>query len=185
MNNPYAYSKTQAEMEVWRGFAEGLKGAIVCPSVILGYGDWNRGSSEIFSRVYKGLGYYTLGVTGFVDVADVVSCMISLMESDIHSERFILNGANLSYKELFEKIAFSFGVKAPSNYARPYMTELAWRLETIKAALTFTQPRITKLISRSAHQQQYYSSAKIQETLNFGFTPIEKTLERIAALYLK
>ena len=37
-NTQYAISKHRAEMEVWRGIAEGLNAAIVNPSVILGSG---------------------------------------------------------------------------------------------------------------------------------------------------
>ena len=47
----YSYTKTQSELEVWRGMAEGLNAVIVNPSVIIGPGDWNSGSSEIFLRI--------------------------------------------------------------------------------------------------------------------------------------
>ena len=38
-NTAYAISKHAAEIEVWRGFAEGLQGVIVNPSTILGFGN--------------------------------------------------------------------------------------------------------------------------------------------------
>ena len=47
-NSIYGKSKYLAEMEVWRGMAEGLNIAIVNPVIIFGAGDWNKGSSEIF-----------------------------------------------------------------------------------------------------------------------------------------
>ena len=40
----YSLSKYKAELEVWRGIAEGLEAVIVNPSVILGYYSWNYGS---------------------------------------------------------------------------------------------------------------------------------------------
>jgi nucleoside-diphosphate-sugar epimerase len=58
----------------------------------------------IFDAIYKGLAYYTRGVTGYVDVRDVVECMIQLMQSDISGERFILNAANLSFQDMFNKV---------------------------------------------------------------------------------
>ncbi len=52
-NTHYAISKHQAEMEVWRGFSEGLNGVILNPGTILGYGDWHTSSCAIFKNVYK------------------------------------------------------------------------------------------------------------------------------------
>ena len=82
-NSKYGQSKYLAEMEVWRGIAEGLNAVMVNPSIILGAGDWNSGSSAIFQSAYNNFPWYTKGSTGFVDVRDVASAMISLMEHDI------------------------------------------------------------------------------------------------------
>ena len=52
-NSVYGKSKYLGEMEVWRGIGEGLQAVVVNPSLILGSGDWNKGSSEIFRSVYN------------------------------------------------------------------------------------------------------------------------------------
>ena len=52
VNTHYAKSKYKGEIEVWRGFSEGLNGVILNPSTILGYGDWNNSSCAIFKKVY-------------------------------------------------------------------------------------------------------------------------------------
>ncbi|RPI41517.1 MAG: NAD-dependent epimerase/dehydratase family protein, partial [Bacteroidetes bacterium] len=62
----YAISKFRSEMEVWRGMEEGLEAVIVNPTIILGPGYWDRGSSSIFSRVDGGLRFATPGTTGYV-----------------------------------------------------------------------------------------------------------------------
>jgi dihydroflavonol-4-reductase len=51
LNTNYGISKYSAEMEVWRGIGEGLNAAIVNPSTIIGYGDWNNSSCAIFKTV--------------------------------------------------------------------------------------------------------------------------------------
>ena len=61
---------------------------ILNPSVILGPGDWTKGSSQIFQKIYDGLKYYTSGSTGYVDVTDVAEWSIKLLESDIKNESF-------------------------------------------------------------------------------------------------
>ena len=54
-NTQYAISKYLSEQEVWRGVSEGLNSIIVNPSVILGPGDWTKGSSQMFEKVWNGL----------------------------------------------------------------------------------------------------------------------------------
>ncbi|MEJ7674610.1 MAG: NAD-dependent epimerase/dehydratase family protein [Chitinophagaceae bacterium] len=110
-NSSYGKSKYFGEMEVWRAIGEGLDAVIVNPSIILGSGNWNKGSSELFRSAYNEFPWYTEGVTGVVDVKDVARAMIMLMNSEISGEKFILNAENLSYKEIFTNIANCFGKK--------------------------------------------------------------------------
>jgi len=86
-------------MEIWRGIAEGLNAVIINPSIILGPGDWNSGSSKLFTTMYNGLKFYSIGSNGFVDVEDVVKAMILLMNSEISGNRFVINSENINYKQ--------------------------------------------------------------------------------------
>ena len=79
-NNPYSETKHFAEMEVWRGIAEGLNAVIVNPGVIVGSGFWKRGSGAFITQVSRGMSYYPIGKTGFICVKDVVQIMIGLNE---------------------------------------------------------------------------------------------------------
>lgn len=105
----YSISKYQAEMEVWRGINEGLNAVIVNPSVIIGPGEWRRSSARLFHEVYKGIRFYTQGITGYVDVRDVVKATILLMNGEFSGERYIISAGNYSYKEILSMIADSLG----------------------------------------------------------------------------
>ncbi len=120
-NSNYAVSKYGAEREVWRGTAEGLDAVIVNPSIILGVAGKSQGSSRIFNTIREGLKFYPLGKNGFVDVRDVVKAMILLMNSDIRTERFILNADNIEYKSLFDLMAAAMGKPAPSVKVSPML----------------------------------------------------------------
>mgnify|MGYP000444878606 CR=1 FL=1 len=99
-NYGYAITKYGAEMEVWRASQEGIDVVIVNPGVILGAGFWNTGSGALFPKIYKGLQFYTEGITGFVAVKDVVIIMIRLMNSTIKNKSIItelLNHCNKSH----------------------------------------------------------------------------------------
>jgi len=110
-NSNYGYSKYLGEMEVWRGIAEGLDAVIVNPSIILGAGDWNSGSTSIFKKMYDEFPWYSEGINGFVDVKDLADIMIRLGDSNINQERFIVSAENKSYRDVFCMISDAFGKK--------------------------------------------------------------------------
>lgn len=184
-NTQYAISKYLAEREVWRGIAEGLNAVIVNPSIILGEGDWNRGSNKLFSKVWNGLRFYTKGATGFVDVKDVVQSMVQLMESDISSERFILNGSNQSWQYFLQTVATVLEKPVPNQAASTFLSELYWRFEAIKSLFLRTNPLVTKETTRTAQESFTYSSEKIQQTLGYAFLPLEQSIQRIGQQFLK
>ncbi|NNK86978.1 MAG: NAD-dependent epimerase/dehydratase family protein, partial [Flavobacteriaceae bacterium] len=55
----YAITKYGAELEVWRGIQEGLRAVIVNPGIIIGPGFWKSSSGALFTRVSRGMKYYT------------------------------------------------------------------------------------------------------------------------------
>jgi len=181
----YSCSKHKAEMEVWRGIAEGLQAVIVNPAVILGPGDWTKGSSKFFPQVYRGLRFYTPGVTAFVDVRDVSRCMIQLMEQERFGERYILTAGDLSYRELFNQIAGNFQVKQPSIAARPWMLNIACRVSSLIATLTGKSPALTKETAHSAFQQIRFSGEKVQKTLGYDFITLEKSIGDCCRFFLQ
>ena len=180
----YSLSKHFSELEVWRGIAEGLNAVIVNPAVILGPGDWNQGSSQLFTMVSNGLKYYTSGTTSYVDVRDVTKVMILLMDSDIQHERFLLASQTLSYKELFTQIADAINGKAPYIQASKFMTFLAYMLESLRSGLFRIEPKITKQTHKIAHTCDDYSGTKICEKVGFAYTPIDQTIKFIGDCFI-
>ena len=179
-NSVYGESKYLAEMEIWRGIAEGLNAIIINPSIILGAGNLNEGSSEIFKTVYNEFPYYSEGITGFVDVQDVVSIMIQLMNSDISSERFIVSAENVSYKNLFDMIAGCFNKKPPHKKVSHFMAAAVWRLEAIKSIFTGKVPFITKETACTALAKVNFDNSKLLKALpSFSYTNIKSTVENI------
>ncbi|WP_440879736.1 NAD-dependent epimerase/dehydratase family protein [Tenacibaculum sp. C7A-26P2] len=179
----YAISKYGAEMEVWRGSQEGLDVVIVNPGVILGSGFWNEGSGLLFKRVDNNFKFYTNGITGFVCVKDVVRAMISLVESSIDNERFILVSENKSFKEILTMIAKEFDKKAPNVKIGKFFTEFFWRIDWVITKLSGKKPLLTKNSARSSHSQSFYTSEKIKQIISHEFTPIAKSIALICQDY--
>ncbi|MFH0999998.1 MAG: NAD-dependent epimerase/dehydratase family protein [Bacteroidota bacterium] len=180
----YSISKYNSELEVWRGIEEGLNAVIVNPSIILGPTKWDSGSARLFTQVYKGLNFYTLGTNGFVYVRDVSRAMIELTESKMNAQRFTLNSENISYQTLLNLIAINLGKTPPKIAVKPWMSELSWRLLKVYALLSGTEPLITKATARSSRQINLLSNQKIKETLNFNFVSTEEMIKISAQHFL-
>lgn len=179
-NSEYGKSKYMAEMEVWRGIGEGLNAVIVNPVIILGAGDWSNGSTAIFKSAYDEFPWYTEGISGFVDVEDVVTAMTLLMESEISSQRFIVSGSNMPYRSIFNLIAKGFGKKAPSKKVTAFMANIVWRLEAVKSWFTKKSPLLTKETARTAQAKVHFDNTKLLKAIpSFQYTSMDSSIDRI------
>jgi len=172
-HSDYAISKYGAEIEVWRGYKEGLPIVIVNPGVILGPGFWKNGSGEIFSKVQKGLLFYTKGITGFVTVNDVVKIMTQLMKSNINGERYIVIAKNISFEKIVTTIAKALNVNSPSIYAKPWITEIVWRIDWLLSTFFNCKRQLSKDMVQSLHSENLISNEKVKRNLDFTFQNVE------------
>lgn len=184
-NSQYAVSKYQAEMEVWRGIAEGLPAVIVNPSIILGEDYWEDGSGLLIKNAWKEFPYYTEGITGFTDVKDVAEVMVRLMESDISGQRYVISTDNWRYVDLFTEMAEQLGKKPPHIPVKPWQASIIWRVERLRSRITGKKAILTKETAHNAQIKVYYSNKKILQALpGFTFTPLKETIARMSKAYL-
>lgn len=183
-NTHYAISKQRAEMQVWRGFAEGLEGVIINPSTILGFGNWHQSSCAIFRNAYREFPWYTNGVNGFVGVEDTAEAAVQLLFSAINEKRFIVNSENWSFRRLLETIAENFHKKPPHKEATPALGEMAWRMEGIKSFLTGRQALLTRDTAKIAQSNTSFDNSALLEAVpRFHFTPLEAVIKKACENY--
>lgn len=168
----YSLSKYLSEMEVWRGIAEGLDAVMVNPSIIIGKECGWKGSGNLFSMVDRGLSRYPSGSCGLVAVEDVATAMIQLMNTNITAERFILNGENWLYKDLFQEIARQFGIKGPQKEVKEWQLLMAATVLGWLGKISGKKFGLTKETARSASKISRFSSEKIKKSIDIQFTPI-------------
>ncbi|WP_418264134.1 NAD-dependent epimerase/dehydratase family protein [Flavobacterium faecale] len=179
-HSDYAISKYGAEMEIWRGQQEGLNTIIINPSIILGPGFNNQGSGLLFTKVSKGIPFYTKGITGYIAVDDVVKTAIQLLNSDICNQRYILNTANYSYQEIINMMCDALKVKKPTKAIQPWLLEIAWRLDGVLSFFSIKKRTLTKDIAKAACRKTLFSNQKIKADLQIRFLEIPQYITRLA-----
>jgi len=184
-NNIYGITKHGGEMEVWRGTQEGVNAIIVNPGIIVGPGFWKASSGSLIRRIYKGINYHTSGVSGYIDIHDVVKSMIQLMQSTIKNERFILVADHLSIKEFTEKVATNLHVKAPQKEAPKLLLQIAWRLDWLSYFFKRKYRRLTRHNVQSLLSKSYYNNEKICATIGIEFKSIDTSIKETCYLFLK
>lgn len=174
-HSSYAKSKHFSEMEVWRASAEGLKTVIINPGVIIGTGNWQSSSGELFSSFEK-LPYAMSGSSNYVDVRDVAEIAITLMKKEIFGERFILISESKSFVEIAnqvrEKLQKSKAKILPKiflNIGYILNLSLGWLFPKLKM--------INKLNIESVTSHSVVSNDKIIQLLDYQFININESID--------
>ena len=183
LNSNYAKSKYRAELEVWRGVAEGLNAVMVNPTIVLGAGDWTRSSLQLIKYVHDERPFYTDGLVSYVDVLDVAESLYRLMQSDVTAKRYILNGGTIPYRALLQQIATAIGKRPPTVRVPPLLTRVLWPIEAVRSWLTGRAPLITRETARSASSQYRFDGHKIEQVTGYQYRPLSETLRRVASAF--
>ena len=172
----YARSKYLAELEVWRGISEGLPATIVNPSLVLGPGNWDRSSTQVFKYIRDEHRFYTDGVVNYVDVRDVAEVAWRLLKQENRGERYIVSAGSTTYQELFEKIAHYLHKKPPAIKVNPSFVRLASVADRWRAALT-RQPRlVTDELTQISQNTHAYDNIKVKQATAIEFVSLDETI---------
>lgn len=182
LNSNYAKSKYEAEREVFRAEAEGLDVRMINPGVILGAGPWHSGTGRLFSRVSEGLGFYSTGSSGFVDVRDVAAAARFVMDLDEAEKRYITVSENWSYKRLLSQIALHLDKKAPGRALSPRALRWMARVEKLRSNIMGKKPDLTSENVKSVAYSFQYDNSLLQNA-GFKFRPLEQTMEETSVAF--
>lgn len=182
-HSDYAISKYGAEMEVFRGQQEGLNVVILNPGVIIGPGFWDSGSGLLYTKIKKGMLFYTKGSSGFVGVNDVVKSMIQGMKSTTNGERFTVVAENCNYETVLKTIAISLNAKTPKLDANRWLTEVFWRIDWLISIVFRKKRNLSKNMAETLHQKHSYSNEKIKSVYSITFQDLPQYIMEIGKLY--
>jgi len=181
LNTSYAVSKHQAELEVYRGLAEGLDAVIVNPSLVFGVGRSGENTYQIAERIARGsFPVIPSGSTNVVDVQDVAAGHVRAMQYGRAGERYLLGGENLPWRTVIGTLAEALGVTPPRRRLPPGLALAAASLAEAVAFITRGQPLLTRAMARSISRSYTYDNRKAAEVLGCSFRPFTATAQRMA-----
>ena len=182
--SPYSVSKIYAENAVQRGMVEGLRAVIVNPSVVIGEGDLNSSSSRLVAYAMRRRLFYTNGVKGYVDVRDVARAAVGLAEMpQAIGKRFIVSAENLTFGTLFSMAARISDHWPPLiPLGRRVLTGI-YKVEKLLNKWFGRRPILSEALIANACDMSYYDNSRMKNLLNFTYTPIRETLERVIRYY--
>jgi len=171
----YFQTKRKAEEMVLEAAKQGLDAVIVNPATLFGLNGKHIFMNKIFfSKNYFRLLCYPVGGTSLTFVEDVCQGMLSAACFGKKGERYILAGHNLTFYEIFKRIAQNFKVIKPMiplfsffliGMAH-FFEKISWHSFGVETA---------KLASRFS----YYSSQKAMNELNYTITSVTEGFKKM------
>jgi nucleoside-diphosphate-sugar epimerase len=181
----YARSKRRAELEVYRGIAEGLPAQIINPGLMLGpRGDWSQSSLRLFATAAQGLRFYQRGHTAMVGAQDVARCVALMLGQALpEGERYLLVTDTWSGQRMLSAFAAAVGQRPPTIGIPGWLSlSAAWVVETVATVLG-RRPALSVEAIRSGLSNDRYDGRKAT-TLGFAYTPLEDVIAETARGYL-
>ncbi len=188
-NMPHTYygeTKFMAELEVWRGIQEGLKGIVLNPALVLAYGNWATSSATLFRYVWTRKPFYTTATLNYLDVEDLARYVVwaaTTTEPAHLSKRYVAVGGQTTYRAFFEAVAQAWGVSPPKWQLTKLIAAIGWRLDGIRVWLTGGKPLITRETARTAFRTSVYDGSILPKISQIPYTPLGQTVKRITGLY--
>ena len=182
-HSKYAKSKHFSEMEVWRASAEGLKTVIINPGVIIGSGNWQSSSGEIFGTFEK-FPYAMSGSSNYVDVRDVANIAIALMERNIFGERFLIISENKKLVEVANLIRQQLG-KSQAKVLPKWILNVGYVLNLLLGWLITPLRLLNRINIQAVTSHHLLSNNKIKDRLDYQFIPITESIDFHLKNYLK
>lgn len=175
---PYMVTKYEAQQIAQAMNGKGIEIVIVNPTFMLGPWDVKPSSGAIILEVARGVAKgYTTGGNNVVHIGDVVDAMITAMEKGRPGELYILGNENLSYNEIFTKIAKVVGVPPPKFAIPKAVSLIGGFFGTLYGQIAGSTPNINHLTANMGYIEHYFDSSKAVRELNMKQTPVTVAIE--------
>lgn len=173
----YAATKRAAEETFLQEVGQGLDGVVVNPGVMFGPWDWKPSSGRMVLAVARRFTPLApRGGCSVCDVRDVAAGILAALDRGTAGRHYILAGENVTYLELWQRIAQVTGASAPVRHAGPFMSALAGAAGDAIGRITGREPDLNSASVRTWSRHHYLSSVRAQRELGYAARPIEESI---------
>jgi len=174
---PYVVTKRAGDEAVQQEIADGLHASIVHPGFMLGPWDWKPSSGEMLLQVHQQFTPLApRGGCSVCDVRDVAAAILQAVEEAAPGDRFILAGENMTYLDLWRRIARITGGSAPWARPGPVLPYLAGVYGDLLTLLTGKEGPVNSAAAEMSGQFHYYSSQKAFDRLGYQSRAVDESI---------
>ncbi|MFM9903683.1 MAG: NAD-dependent epimerase/dehydratase family protein [Pyrinomonadaceae bacterium] len=170
------YYQERAAIENFDG--DGRKLVILNPSLLLGPDDERLSSTKpVLDFLARKIPYSPSGGLNFVDARDAAMAFISALEKGKHQEKYLLGGANMTFRQFFGRLERLSGVSAPMLKVPK---KLAMAGSGIISSIYKNWGKASPVMPNEVEQAEYFwyfISTKAEEELGFAPRDPQETLQ--------
>lgn len=145
----YVISKREAETAFLDQVDKGLDGVILCPGFMVGPNDWRPSSGEMMLALWKQwVPFAPAGGCSVADVRDVAEGVISAMQHGRSGQRYILGGENVTYLDLWKRMAAVMNRPQPKFVLPNWLAEAGGRSGDFMGKFLKHEPQVNSAASR-------------------------------------
>ncbi len=173
----YVTSKREAEQKMLQQIEMGLDGMIVHPGFMLGPWDWKPSSGAMLLAIAGGpTPLAPAGGCSAVDVRDVAEGILKVAEHGSPGERYILGGENVSYLELWQRMARVIGKRGPQGKLPDWLARVAGLAGDWGGKLLAREPQVNSGATAMGQLQHYYDSQKAITELGYRIGSLDEAI---------
>jgi dihydroflavonol-4-reductase len=170
----YVVTKQEAERAVFDEIERGLAASIVNPGYMLGPWDWKPSSGRMLLAVAKRfMPVAPRGGTSVCDVRDVAAAILTALERGETGRRYLLGGENMTYFDLWRRMARVSGARGPVIPAGPLMRVIGGWIGDARARLTGLEGDLNSAGIAMSGQFHHYTSERARRELNYQPRPAD------------
>ncbi|MCE2793355.1 MAG: NAD-dependent epimerase/dehydratase family protein [Blastopirellula sp.] len=175
----YVQSKREAEQKMLEQIEQGLDGIIIHPGFMLGPWDWKPSSGAMLLAIAGGpTPLAPAGGCSAVDVRDVADGILKAVDRGRRGERYILGGENLSYLELWQKMARAVGKRNGPRAKLPnWLAGMAGRVGDLAGKWMRQEPQVNSGATAMGQLQHFYSSEKAISQLGYRIGSLDDAID--------
>jgi len=165
---------------------DGLQAIITTPCYMLGENDFKPSSGKMVQTIIDGkLAFSSSGGKNVIYTKDAAIAICNSLHMGRIGETYILGNQNISYRDLFDKIAHFANKKAPKYNVPNFPIKFFGFLGNCKEVLFRKTPLFNLHLAIAATKTNYFDASKAVKELDLPQTPIDTTIKNTVDWFLE